>query len=225
MTDVRIENSWKEHLIDEFSKPYMRDLSTFLRIEKSKNKTIYPPSHLIFNAFELTRFDDVKIVILGQDPYHGKGQAHGLSFSVQKGIRLPPSLQNIYKELNNDLDIPISNNGNLSSWCKQGVLLLNSILTVEQGKPASHSNMGWEKFTDRVLETLNNNKSGIVHILWGKKAQEKCSFIDQDSNLVIQSPHPSPYSAHSGFFGSKPFSKANEYLKSNNKKEVNWQIP
>ena len=138
MTDVRIENSWKEHLIDEFSKPYMRDLSTFLRQEKNKSKTIYPPSHLIFNAFELTKFDDVKIVILGQDPYHGKGQAHGLSFSVQDGIKLPPSLQNIYKELNNDLDIPISNNGNLSSWCKQGVLLLNSILTVEQGLSLIH---------------------------------------------------------------------------------------
>ena len=224
MTNVKIEETWKNHLIHEFEKDYMKSLSNYLRNEKKSSKDIYPPSHLIFNAFELTKFDDVKVVIIGQDPYHGHGQAHGLSFSVAHGIKTPPSLRNIHKELNDDLGIPVPHHGNLSKWAAGGVLLLNTILTVEKGKPGSHANQGWEVFTDSVLRVLNQKKKNIVYILWGKKAQEKSSFIKGDDNLIIESSHPSPYSADNGFFGSKPFSRANSYLKQNKIEPIDWEI-
>ena len=224
MTNVKIEETWKNHLIHEFEKDYMKSLSNYLRNEKKSSKDIYPPSHLIFNAFELTKFDDVKVVIIGQDPYHGHGQAHGLSFSVAHGIKTPPSLRNIHKELNDDLGIPVPHHGNLSKWAAGGVLLLNTILTVEKGKPGSHANQGWEVFTDSVLRVLDQKKKNIVYILWGKKAQEKSSFIKGDDNLIIESSHPSPYSADNGFFGSKPFSRANSYLKQNKIEPIDWEI-
>ena len=224
MTNVKIEETWKNHLIHEFEKDYMKSLSNYLRNEKKSSKDIYPPSHLIFNAFELTKFDDVKVVIIGQDPYHGHGQAHGLSFSVAHGIKTPPSLRNIHKELNDDLGIPVPHHGNLSKWAAGGVLLLNTILTVEKGKPGSHANQGWEVFTDSVLRVLNQKKKNIVYILWGKKAQEKSSIIKGDDNLIIESSHPSPYSADNGFFGSKPFSRANAYLKQNKIEPIDWEI-
>tara|TARA_Y100000590_G_scaffold470400_1_gene664567 strand:- start:32685 stop:33359 length:675 start_codon:yes stop_codon:yes gene_type:complete len=224
MNDVKIESSWKEQIIDEFSADYMKSLGDFLRDEKRKRKNILPPGHQIFNAFEQTKFHDVKVVILGQDPYHGPGQAHGLSFSVEHGIKPPPSLQNIYKELQSDIGISIPSHGNLTKWANQGVLLLNSILTVERGRPGSHANLGWEIFTDRILTVLNTKKKNVVYILWGKKAQDKCEFIDDSQNLIIKSPHPSPYSANSGFFGSRPFSKANEYLKSYKVDPIKWNL-
>jgi len=224
MKKIILENSWKEKLLDEFDKNYMRSLSEFLRSEKSKNKIIFPPGNKIFNAFNSTKFEDVKVVILGQDPYHGENQAHGLSFSVEKGIRPPPSLKNIFKELESDLGIKEPEHGNLESWCSEGVLLLNSILTVEKSKPASHSNMGWEQFTDKILSILNNLKRNVVFILWGKKAQEKGHFLDTNRHLILKSTHPSPYSANNGFIGSKPFSKTNHYLTSNNIKEIDWDL-
>ena len=176
MKKIILENSWKEKLLEEFNKDYMRSLSVFLRSEKLKNKIIFPPGNKIFNAFNLTKFEDVKVVILGQDPYHGHNQAHGLSFSVEEGIRPPPSLKNIFKELESDMGIKQPEHGNLERWCSEGVLLLNSILTVEKSKPASHANMGWEQFTDKILSILNELKRNIVFILWGKKAQEKGHF-------------------------------------------------
>ena len=221
---IKLEESWKNILINEFNKDYMRHLAEFLRNEKRKKKIIYPPSNKIFNALNLTKFNDVKVVILGQDPYHGHGQANGLSFSVKHGVKLPPSLKNIFKELESDLGIKRNFNGNLDEWCSQGVLLLNSILTVEKGKPSSHANLGWEKFTDKILINLNLNRKNIVYILWGRKAQEKASFIDKTNNLTIESAHPSPYSANNGFFGSHPFSKTNKYLMSKKIKPINWDV-
>ena len=224
MKKIILENSWKEKLLEEFNKDYMRSLSEFLRSEKSKNKIIFPPGNKIFNAFNLTKFEDVKVVILGQDPYHGYNQAHGLSFSVEEGIRPPPSLKNIFKELESDIGIKQPEHGNLERWCSEGVLLLNSILTVEKSKPASHSNMGWEQFTDKILSILNDLKRNVVFILWGKKAQEKGHFLDKNRHLILKSAHPSPYSANNGFLGSKPFSKTNHYLNSNNIKEIDWDL-
>tara|TARA_B100001057_G_scaffold385317_1_gene392021 strand:- start:312 stop:992 length:681 start_codon:yes stop_codon:yes gene_type:complete len=224
MKKVNLEDSWKEKLIEEFKKGYMQSLSEFLRSEISKNKIIFPPGKKIFNALNLTSFENVKVVILGQDPYHGYNQAHGLSFSVEKGIKPPPSLKNIFKELESDLGIKQPDHGNLAKWCDEGVLLLNSILTVEKSKPASHANVGWERFTDEILSTLNSLKKNVVFILWGKKAQEKGRFINTDNHFVIKSTHPSPYSANNGFFGSKPFSKTNTYLKKNNIQEINWDL-
>ena len=202
----------------------MQSLSSFLRSEKSKNKIIFPPGNKIFNALNLTTFENVKAVILGQDPYHGYDQAHGLSFSVEKGIKSPPSLKNIFKELESDLGIKQPDHGNLERWCDEGVLLLNSILTVEKSKPASHANVGWENFTDEILSSVNSLKKNVVFILWGKKAQEKGRFISTENHFVIKSSHPSPYSANNGFFGSKPFSKTNTYLKENNIQEINWDL-
>ena len=184
--EVKIEHSWKSKLTEEFSKEYMRDLSKFLKDEKAKRKSIYPPSKFMFRAFDLTKFEDVKVVILGQDPYHGYGQANGLSFSVGHGVKIPPSLQNIYKELSNDMGFNIPKHGNLEKWAYQGVLLLNSVLSVEQNKPNSHSNLGWEVFTDTILKKLNECRKHIVYIFWGKKAQDKCEFIDIRDNLVIK---------------------------------------
>ena len=224
MKKIILENSWKEKLLEEFNKDYMRSLSEFLRSEKSKNKIIFPPGNKIFNAFNLTKFENVKVVILGQDPYHGHNQAHGLSFSVEEGIRPPPSLKNIFKELESDIGIKQPEHGNLERWCSEGVLLLNSILTVEKSKPASHANVGWEQFTDKILSILNDLKRNIVFILWGRKAQEKGHFLDKNRHLILKSAHPSPYSANNGFLGSKPFSRTNHYLNSNNIKEIDWDL-
>jgi uracil-DNA glycosylase len=184
----------------------------------------YPNKRDIFKALELTPFEDIKVVILGQDPYHGKGEANGLAFSVNKNIKIPPSLRNIYKELNEDMGIDIPNHGDLSNWAKQGVLLLNSILTVSPDKPASHRKIGWEEYTDSIIKQINDNKHNIVFILWGKYAQEKGKYIDESKHLVIRSPHPSPFSARTGFFGSKPFSKCNTYLESKGIEEIDWRI-
>ncbi|MFP6776036.1 MAG: uracil-DNA glycosylase [PS1 clade bacterium] len=213
------------HLLDGVSKKqYFVKLLSFLNEENFHNKTIFPPSSEWFMAFELTSFSNTKIVILGQDPYHGYGQAHGLSFSVKDNIKIPPSLRNIFKEIEDDLGITQSQNGNLTAWAEQGVLLLNSVLTVEKNSPGSHSNKGWEIFTDSVIKLLNNDKANIVFMLWGAYAQKKSSLIDQNKHLILTSPHPSPFSAHTGFFGSKHFSKANKYLESTKQQTINWKL-
>ena len=219
-----MEESWKALLISEFEKDYMQSLSHFLREQKLHKKIIYPPGNKIFNAFQLTKFEKLKVVILGQDPYHGIGQAHGLSFSVEQGIKPPPSLNNIFKELESDLGLKRPDHGNLEKWAQQGVLLLNSILTVEKGSPGSHTKRGWEIFTDEVLNTITSLRKNTVFILWGQKAQDKCHFIDSTENLVIKSSHPSPYSAHGGFLGSKPFSRTNNYLKDHGYDPIDWDL-
>jgi len=219
-----LEESWKAFLISEFEKDYMQSLSQFLREQKLHKKIIYPPGNKIFNAFQLTKFEKLKVVILGQDPYHGIGQAHGLSFSVEQGIKPPPSLNNIFKELESDLGLKRPDHGNLEKWAQQGVLLLNSILTVEKGSPGSHTKKGWEIFTDEVLNTITSLRKNTVFILWGQKAQDKCHFIDSTENLVIKSSHPSPYSAHGGFLGSKPFSRTNNYLKDHGYDPIDWDL-
>ena len=222
---IALESSWLEVLRDEFEKHYMLALKKFLKDEKAAGFNIYPKSGDIFNAFEKTPFDKVKVVILGQDPYHGEYQAHGLSFSVQKGITTPPSLKNIYKELVKDIPgFVIPNHGNLTEWAEQGVLLLNASLTVRAGTPGSHQKKGWEEFTDKVIKTISEKKEGIVFILWGAFAQAKAELIDQSKHFIIRSPHPSPFSADRGFFGSKPFSKTNEILIKEGKKPIDWQI-
>ena len=221
---IQLPPGWLNLLESEFSKDYMSNIKKFLNSEYSKNKKIYPSNSLIFNAFNLCDFEKVKVVILGQDPYHGPRQAHGLSFSVRDKTPLPPSLKNIYKELENDLKIELDKtNGNLEFWAEQGVFLLNTTLTVEENKPLSHSKIGWDIFTNQVIKKLNELKSNLVFILWGKIAQSKTDYIDGDKHLVIRSPHPSPLSAHRGFFGSKPFSKTNEYLTSKNINKINWE--
>ncbi len=198
----------------------------FLQVVNNKyNETIcYPPKNLIFNALKLTSYENVKVVIVGQDPYHGEGEAHGLSFSVQKGIKIPPSLQNIYKELNSDLGIPISSSGDLTKWAKEGVLMLNAVLTVEKDKPASHRGLGWELLTDYIIKSINAKETPVVFILWGAFAKEKKKYITNPKHLVIESAHPSPFSASYGFFGSKPFSKTNNFLIKNNIKPIDWRI-
>jgi uracil-DNA glycosylase len=221
-SNIKITPSWLKHLEPEFKSDYMTNLKLFLQAEIKKNKTIFPKGPNYFEALNRTDFDKVKVVILGQDPYHGEGQAHGLSFSVPKGVRPPPSLLNIFKEIRTDLNKEPSVKDDLSSWADQGVLLLNSVLTVEMGKPASHQGRGWETFTDRIIHALNDQREGLVFILWGAYAQKKGAFIDRSQHLVIESVHPSPLSAHRGFMGSKPFSKANAYLKQNGKSEINW---
>ncbi|MGN6508660.1 MAG: uracil-DNA glycosylase [Chitinophaga sp.] len=222
--DVKIESSWKEALKDEFQKSYFEQIVMFLKHEKALGKTIYPQGSQIFNAFDKTPFDKVRVVILGQDPYHGPGQAHGLCFSVQKGIKPPPSLVNIYKEMNADLGIPIAQTGDLTPWAENGVLLLNAILTVRNGEPASHSKIGWETFTDAVIRTISNKKEGVVFMLWGKFAQDKQVLIDGTQHHILKAAHPSPFSADKGFFGCKHFSKANELLIRQGKEPVNWQL-
>ncbi len=221
MIRAKIEGGWITYLANEFESEYMKNLSRFLKEEK-KTKIIYPLGSKIFNAFNLTPFKEVKVVILGQDPYHGPNQANGLSFSVKDNIPIPPSLKNIFLELFNDLGIKPTNSGCLERWSKQGVLLLNTCLTVEKGKPASHRNIGWEQFTTSVLKRLNENKKNVVYILWGNHAKERADVIDNTKNKIIISAHPSPYSANNGFFGSKPFSRANEYLFSTNQSIINW---
>nr|MBC7613299.1 uracil-DNA glycosylase [Pseudopedobacter sp.] len=222
---VKLESSWLIHLNDEFEKDYMKSLKEFLMEEKKKGEIVYPKGEDIFKAFELTPFGEVKVVILGQDPYHGANQAHGLSFSVQKGVKQPPSLQNIFKELVTDIEgFKIPNDGDLSSWAKQGVLLLNASLTVSAGKAGSHQNQGWEIFTDEVIKILSDKKENLIFILWGKFAQAKEELINVSKHHIIKSHHPSPFSAYAGFFGSKPFSKTNEILKNLGKKEITWEV-
>lgn len=223
-SQVQLESSWLSRLKDEFNKDYMKNLKAFLQSEYKREKIIYPLGKEYFNALNLTPFDKVKVVIMGQDPYHGPDQAHGLSFSVKKGIVPPPSLKNIYKELKTDLNIETPEHGFLEAWAQQGVLMLNAVLTVENGKPASHQGKGWEQFTDKIISLLNEERENLVFILWGSYAQKKGAVINRKKHLVIESVHPSPLSSHRGFFGSKPFSKANEYLKKQGKTPIDWQI-
>jgi len=219
--EVKIEQSWKIALSDEFEKPYFATLTNFVKSEY-KTSRVYPPGNLIFNAFDQCPFDKLKVVILGQDPYHGPGQAHGLCFSVNDGIAFPPSLRNIFKELNDDLGKAIPKSGNLSEWAKQGVLLLNATLTVRANQAASHQKRGWEEFTDAVIQKINSEKGHVVFLLWGNYAIGKSKFIDTNKHLVLMSVHPSPLSANRGFFGNKHFSRANEYLAKNGLKAIDW---
>ncbi len=220
----KIEASWLKALEQEFRQSYMRQLKQFLVKEKQQKQVVYPPGSQIFAAFNHTPLTDVKVVILGQDPYHGPGQAHGLSFSVQPGTALPPSLKNIFKELNCDLGVN-NRSGDLTAWAEQGVLLLNSVLTVRQNQAASHRDRGWERFTDAVIAMINRHCDHVVFMLWGSYAQKKGAVIDVNKHLVLTAPHPSPLSAHRGFFGCRHFSKANDYLKKHQNTEINWQLP
>lgn len=222
--DVQIEESWKQALKNEFTKPYFLQVITHLKTERATGKTIYPPGQLIFNAFAKTPFDKVKVVILGQDPYHGPGQAMGLSFSVPDGIAPPPSLVNIYKELNTDIGMAIPKSGNLTKWAEQGVLLLNAVLTVRAGEAASHGKIGWMNFTDAVIQKISQEKEGIVFILWGRFAQEKQVLIDATKHHVLKSAHPSPLSAHNGFWNTKPFSRTNDLLMKQGLTPIDWNI-
>ena len=220
--DVKIEASWKEVLHKEFTKPYFEQIVAFLKIEKAQGKTIYPPGSLIFNAFDKTPFTKVKVVILGQDPYHGPGQAHGLCFSVPDGIAFPPSLINIFKELKDDVGLPIPKTGNLTKWAMQGIFLLNASLTVRAGEPMSHAKIGWAEFTDAVIKTISAEKKGVVFLLWGKFAQDKQVLIDETKHYVLKAAHPSPLSAHNGFFGCKHFSKTNKLLMQQGFDAIDW---
>jgi uracil-DNA glycosylase len=222
--DVKIDASWKEILKDEFNKPYFEQIVHHLKTERSQGKTIYPPGPAIFNAFNTTSLDHVKVVILGQDPYHGPGQAHGLCFSVQKGVPPPPSLVNIFKELHTDIGINIPTHGNLTKWAEHGVFLLNASLTVRAGEPMSHAKIGWATFTDTVIKKISDVKENVVFMLWGKFAQEKRVLIDDSKHLILRSVHPSPLSASGGFFGCKHFSKANAYLMSKGIDPVDWSL-
>jgi len=224
MDRVQLEKSWKQVLLPEFELDYMRALSEFLRVEKAAGKSIYPSGKEIFNALNFTPFDRVKVVILGQDPYHGPGQAHGLCFSVGAGVALPPSLKNIYKEIANDLDIPPSRSGNLQCWAEQGVLLLNSVLTVQSANAGSHQGKGWERFTDRIITLLNERRDNIVFLLWGSYAQRKGAIIDRSRHLVLESVHPSPLSASRGFFGNHQFSQTNRYLETHGQTPIDWRV-
>ena len=218
-----IGNKWDSILKEEFNKEYFKNLINFIKQEYN-NKTIYPKQNEVFNAFRYTDFDNVKVVILGQDPYHGPNQAEGLSFSVSNEVLKPPSLKNIFKELESDLGIPFPKDNSLKPWAKQGVLLLNAVLTVEEHKPTSHKDKGWEIFTDNVIKTLNKREKPVVFILWGAYARAKKEYITNPKHYIIESAHPSPFSARNGFFGSKPFSKTNEFLKKNNIKEIDWRV-
>jgi uracil-DNA glycosylase len=223
--DVDIHPSWKKVLKPEFDKPYFQQLVTFLKTEKVLGKSIFPPGPLIFNAFNATPFDSVKVVIIGQDPYHGLGQAHGLSFSVPNGVKVPPSLINIFKELETDIGIPYSNTkGNLTEWANQGVLLLNAALTVRAGEPFSHAKFGWAEFTDAVIKIVSEKKSNVVFLLWGKFAQQKIELINQTSHYVLTAAHPSPFSADKGFFGCRHFSKTNQLLMKNGQSPIDWKL-
>lgn len=223
--EIQLEPSWKAALGTEFDTDYMRNLRDFLRREKAAGKRIFPPGAEIFNALNSTPLDTVKVVIIGQDPYHGPGQAHGLCFSVKPGVAIPPSLQNIYKELHSDVGFKPPAHGCLDAWAAQGVLLLNATLTVESGKAGSHQGKGWEHFTDQIIAVLNAQREGLVFILWGSYAQKKGAGIDRKRHLVLQSPHPSPLSARRGFFGNRHFSRANDYLQSRGVTPIDWQLP
>jgi uracil-DNA glycosylase len=222
--DVKIESSWKEVLKEEFNASYFKNIPEHIKVEKSQGKTIYPPGSLIFNAFNTTPFNKVKVVILGQDPYHGAHQAHGLCFSVQNGVPPPPSLINIFKELHEDVGVPIPNHGNLTHWAEQGVFLLNASLTVRAGEPMSHARIGWADFTNHVIKTLSDKREHLVFLLWGKFAQEKRVLIDESKHLILRSVHPSPLSASGGFFGCRHFSKTNEYLMRNGIDPIDWKL-
>ena len=219
-----IHESWKNALSEEFQKPYFHALKSFLQAEKKGGYRIFPPGKLIFNAFDTTPFDKVKVVVLGQDPYHGPGQAHGLCFSVQPGIPVPPSLRNIYKELHSDIGFEIPAHGYLQKWAEQGVLLLNAILTVRAHQAASHRNKGWEEFTDAAIHKLNSEREGLVFLLWGGFAKRKASMIDPNKHLILKAAHPSPLSAHNGFMGCKHFSQVNAYLASRGMGEIDWSL-
>lgn len=221
--NVQIENSWKSALDEEFQKPYFDNIASFLKSEKTQGKVLYPPGKQIFNAFNRVPFDKVKVVVLGQDPYHRKGQAMGLSFSVPKGVRVPPSLQNIYKELHQDIGFQIPNHGDLSSWADQGIFLLNAILTVEESNAGSHRKIGWQQFTDAVISKLSSKRKNIVFLLWGNFAKSKKALIDETKHLVLEAPHPSPL-ARGGFFGCKHFSKCNNYLQTHKINIINWKL-
>lgn len=222
--NITLETSWKTHLLPEFSQPYMLALRQFLRDEKAAGKVIYPPGAQIFNALDSTPLPQVKVVILGQDPYHGPGQAHGLCFSVAPGVPAPPSLKNIFKELQRDLGLPVPNHGCLQRWAEQGVLLLNTSLTVEQGQAGSHASKGWQTFTDRIIELVNQECQGVVFLLWGAHAQSKRKLIDACKHQVLCSAHPSPLSAHRGFLGNGHFSAANAYLQQQGKSPIDWRL-
>jgi uracil-DNA glycosylase len=222
---VKLGESWKRVLGPEFENPYMSELRRFLVSEKEAGKRIFPKGSEYFRALDLTPIEKVKVVILGQDPYHGSGQAHGLCFSVQPGVRIPPSLVNIYKEMQADLGIAPANHGFLEHWAEQGVLLLNSVLTVEEAKAASHQGRGWERFTDAVIRAVNERCDGVVFMLWGSYAQKKAAFVDTKKHLVLRAPHPSPLSAHNGFFGCRHFSKANAFFLSRGKEPIDWMLP
>ncbi|SES18529.1 uracil-DNA glycosylase [Salipaludibacillus aurantiacus] len=219
-----LKNDWKEVLDEEFNKTYYLELREFLKKEYTY-ETVYPPMDDIYNALHCIPYEDVKAVIIGQDPYHGAGQAHGLSFSVQPGVKVPPSLKNIYKELHEDLGHPVPEHGFLQKWAEEGVLLLNNVLTVRAGKPQSHKGQGWEKLTDKVIKKLNEREQPVVFILWGKHAQVKGELVTNSHHCIIQSPHPSPFSARRGFIGSRPFSRTNEFLRKTGQTEVDWQLP
>ncbi len=222
---IQLNESWLNVMGDEFDKPYMAELRQFLIMEKQNGKTLFPPGSQIFYALDRTPFDKVKVVILGQDPYHGDGQAHGLCFSVQPGVAPPPSLINIYKEMETDLGLTPPSHGCLSSWADQGILLLNSVLTVEAHRAGSHQGRGWEEFTDRVIRELESKRENLIFILWGGYARKKGSFINRQKHLVIESPHPSPLSSYRGFFGSRPFSRTNAYLAETGQSPINWELP
>ncbi len=225
MPDIKLDESWKEPLLPEFQSDYMAELKSFLLAEKSAGKAIYPNASHWFRALDLTPLDKVRVVILGQDPYHGPGQAHGLCFSVPPGVRPPPSLLNIYKELESDLGLPRPRHGFLEHWAQQGVLLLNSVLTVEMAKAASHQKRGWERFTDAVIQLVNARDVPVVFLLWGAYAQKKAAFVDGSRHLVMKAAHPSPLSAHNGFLGCRHFSKCNAFLKSNGHAPIDWSLP
>jgi uracil-DNA glycosylase len=222
---IRLDTSWKTPLLGEFAQPYMAELRAFLMAERAAGKVIYPPASLWFRALDLTPLDAVRVVILGQDPYHGPGQAHGLAFSVRPGVRIPPSLANIYRELETDLGIRPARHGFLEHWAQQGVLLLNSALTVEQGQAASHQRRGWERFTDAVIRLVNDRPRPVAFLLWGSHAQKKAGFVDGARHLILRSPHPSPLSAHNGFFGSRPFSQINTWQKVQGSAPIDWALP
>lgn len=221
---VKLESSWLAHLQDQFEQPYMKTLGEFLRAQKRAGKRIFPAGNELFAAFEHTPLQQLKVVILGQDPYHGEGQAHGLCFSVRPGVAIPPSLHNIYKEIHDELGLPVPAHGDLTSWADQGVLLLNSVLSVESAKAASHRGQGWETFTDRVIEVINRECEGVVFLLWGSYAQKKGAIIDRNRHCVLQAPHPSPLSAYRGFFGCGHFAAANDYLQARGKRPIDWGL-
>ncbi|MFC1776220.1 uracil-DNA glycosylase [Pseudomonadota bacterium] len=225
MTEVQLHESWLSRLDDQFQQPYMKNLREFLVVRKQHRAVIYPAGSQIFNALNTTHFDQVRVVILGQDPYHGPGQAHGLCFSVLPGVRIPPSLANIYREIEADLGIAPSHHGCLQSWAEQGVLLLNAVLTVERGQAGSHQGKGWEPFTDAIVQLLNDERERLVFMLWGSYAMKKGAVIDRRKHLVLKAPHPSPLSAHRGFLGCRHFSSANEYLRQHQQLPIDWSVP
>ena len=224
MANVKIDPSWKAALSEEFDKPYFKNLIAYIKQEKEEGKTIYPAGSLIFNAYDTTPIDEVKVVILGQDPYHNPGQAMGLSFSVPKGVRLPPSLRNIYKELTDSLGITKADHGDLTKWAEQGVFLLNSMLTVEKNKPGAHQRSGWQFFTDATIKAISDQREHVVFMLWGAFARKKAALIDGEKHLVLESAHPSPFSADKGFFGNNHFKQANEYLEQHGRTPIDWDV-